>query len=189
MKTFTLKQYYVILVIIFFLITIFPLRYFSLNNIPFPPFSSYPEEKSPLPVAIEIVGEVEMPGIYCFEGEATIGEVVEKAGGIKSNVVLAENCFSIKVTGGTKLTIGSKPSFFAIEMMEAEKRLLYFIPININTASLEELMVVTGIGEKTARAIIGYRKEHGNFLTLNELKNIPGIGKYKFKMIKDYLTI
>jgi len=189
MKTFTVKQHYVILLIICCLLTIFSLRYFPLRNIPFFTFSSYTEEENHLPVAIEIVGEVEKPGIYSFKHKVTLGEVIERAGGFKSNVVLAQKYFSIEVSSGTKVTIGSNPSSFAMEMMEAEKRLLYFIPINVNTASLDELMVVTGIGEKTARAIIGYRMEHGDFSRLDELEEVPGIGHYKFKRMKDYLTI
>lgn len=136
-----------------------------------------------------MVGEVEKPGIYCFEHEVTLGEVIERAGGLKSKVVLAQKYFSTEVSSGTKVTIGGNPPSFAMEMMEAEKRLLYFIPINVNTASLDELMVVTGIGKKIARAIVGYRRKYGNFSCLDELKEVPGIGHNNFKKMKDYLTI
>lgn len=183
MKNFTLRQQQIILVIIFCLLIIF---FFKFS---FPPIPKEVEGEEPSSVAIEIVGEVEKPGIYSFKHKITLGEVIERAEGLKSNVVLAQKYLSIEVSSGTKVTIGSNPSSFAMEMMEPEKRLLYFIPINVNTASLDEFMVVTGIGEKTARAIIRYRKEHGDFSRLDELKGVPGIGHYNFKRMKDYLTI
>jgi len=188
MKNFTLKQQYVVLVIIFCLFIIFFLKYSTLSSFSFLNISKEIEEEKPLPIAIEIVGEVEKPGIYCFEHEVSVGEVIERAGGLKDNSVLAKDCFSMKVSNGTKITIGDNPSSFMIKAMEPEKRLLYFIPININTASLEELVVVPRIGEKTAHAIIQYRKYNGNFSSLDELKEVPGIGHYNFKRMKGYLT-
>ena len=60
--------------------------------------------------------------------------------------------------------------------------------VNINTASLKELQTLHGIGERTAKAIIEYRKAH-KFKDINELMNVRGIGKKKFNRIKDELSI
>lgn len=189
MRTFTLKQYYVILVIIFCLLTIFSFRFFPFRDLPFFTSSSVVEREKYPSVAIELVGEVEKPGIYFFEHEVSLGEVVERAGGLKRNVVLAQKYFSLEVSNGVKITIGSGSSSFVMEMMEPEKRLLYFIPISVNTASLEELLVVPYIGEKTALAIIRHRQEHGNFSCLDELKEVSGIGNYNFTRMKKFLTL
>ena len=136
---------------------------------------------------MELMGEVEKPGIYCFEHEVNVGEVIERAGGLKNNVILIQGHLSTEVSNGAAITIGSDPSSFMMEVMDPEKRLLYFIPINLNTASLEELVVIPGIGEKTARAIIHHRQEYGNFSRLDELKEVSGIGHYKLKRMKRYL--
>lgn len=62
-------------------------------------------------------------------------------------------------------------------------------PININTATLDQLMTITGIGEAKANAIIEYRKEHGKFNTIEDIMNVSGIGESLFAKIKNYITV
>ena len=61
--------------------------------------------------------------------------------------------------------------------------------ININTGSLSELKTIPKIGDIKANAIISYRKENGNFKTIDEIKNVKGIGDTLFENIKEYITI
>ena len=61
--------------------------------------------------------------------------------------------------------------------------------ININTASLEELMTLNGVGEAKAKAIIEYRNTSGGFKTLEEIKNVSGIGDAAYNKIKDNIAI
>ncbi len=61
--------------------------------------------------------------------------------------------------------------------------------VNINTATLEELLTITGIGESKAKAIIEYRNEKGQFKSIEELKEVSGIGDSIYEKIKDSITI
>ena len=61
--------------------------------------------------------------------------------------------------------------------------------ININKASLEELMTLNNIGESKAKAIIEYRTTVGLFKTIEEIKNVSGIGDTIFESLKDYITV
>lgn len=62
------------------------------------------------------------------------------------------------------------------------------VPVNINTASAEELETVTGIGPVLAQAILDYRAEHGDFQTLDELLEVRGIGSAKLDAMRDEIT-
>ena len=60
---------------------------------------------------------------------------------------------------------------------------------NINTASAEQLMEIDGVGETLSARIIAYRKVHGAFTDIAQLKNIKGIGEKKFEEMKEYITV
>lgn len=61
--------------------------------------------------------------------------------------------------------------------------------ININTATAEQLTALNGIGEKKAAAIVEYRREHGSFATVDELKNVSGIGEKTLNNIRNQITV
>lgn len=61
--------------------------------------------------------------------------------------------------------------------------------VNINKADEKELQSLNGIGESLATSIVQYRKENGNFETIEDLKNVPGIGDSKFENIKEYIKV
>jgi len=62
-------------------------------------------------------------------------------------------------------------------------------PVNLNTASAEELTQLPGIGPELARRVVDYREEHGSFRSVEEIMQVSGIGEKKFKDMKDRITV
>ena len=61
--------------------------------------------------------------------------------------------------------------------------------ISLNSATMEEIQSLPGIGESKAKAIIKYREENGSFNNVEDIKNVSGIGDSLFEKIKDYITL
>ncbi len=74
---------------------------------------------------------------------------------------------------------------FVSNLVDAE----HSAKVNINTATVEELISLNGIGEKKAESIVEYREKIGSFATIDELKGVKGIGDKIFSKIKDHIAI
>ena len=61
--------------------------------------------------------------------------------------------------------------------------------VNINTGGVEELKALPGVGDLLAQKIIDYREENGKFKTIDDLKNVSGIGDKKFESMKEYVSV
>jgi len=88
--------------------------------------------------------------------------------------------------GSTIVSSQGKEEIMDAEMVEKNEMTE---KVNINTADMDQLMQLPGVGEGTAKKIIDYRKSNGQFKTLDQLKLIPGIGEKKYKKMEDMLTI
>lgn len=66
---------------------------------------------------------------------------------------------------------------------------LYDGKMDINTATVQQLQLLPGVGESIAKRIVDYRTEHGRFTVIEELMNVTGIGEKKFEGLRDYIKI
>ncbi len=76
-----------------------------------------------------------------------------------------------------------------VKRSDLDEKLREAKTVNINTASLEELMRLDGVGPAMAARIMEYRSEHGLFSSADELKEVKGMGEKKFSAIKDYVEV
>ena len=147
---------------------------------------------------VDIKGEVLRPGVYEFSCESRIQEVIKKAGGF------TEEADEIKINLAQKISdqmqiivpnLNSKQEGGVTEGNSEKGNLSNTTPsnlkqgtVNINTATLEELQTIKGIGKKKAEAILQYRKEHGAFRTKEDLLQVKGIGKKALEAIESQVT-
>jgi competence protein ComEA len=156
-------------------------------------------------IAIEVVGEVYTPGIYLFRNPPTLREAIDKAGGVKDAFLQESTSLSDLLETGTRVAISREPPSSSLSgqpnrekpdtvrirlgRMEANKLLVFCIPLDLNQASVEDLCLVPGIGESLAREIVNYRRSKGGFRSLEELKNVTGIGEQNWKSFQPYFTV
>ena len=121
-------------------------------------------------------------GIFEVEDGTRIYEAIELAGGETTNADLTRLNLAKIVSDEEKIVVPKK--VILEESFEEESSI-----VNINTANIEKLSTLTGIGKSTAEKIIKYREENGYFNSIEDIMNVTGIGESKFNSIKDDITI
>lgn len=141
---------------------------------------------SSVPICVYVCGEVLSPGIYELPEGSRIADAVKAAGGMTENAAQTYLNLAEYVKDEQKIEV---PSVREAEEQEEASRQQMKGLVNLNRASEEELMTLTGIGEAKAKDILRYREQHGKFKDIEELMEIPGIKAGVFQKIKDQITI
>lgn len=161
-------------------------------------------------IYIDISGEINHPGIVILEEGARIIDVIEAAGGITVNADITYVNLAFTVLDGMKIYIpnikdaenfkntyinndsgnnvlidnaGSSLNINSVGGASIKQK------VNINTATQAELETLTGIGPSIAIKIVEYRKKNGKFNSIDDIKNVTGIGDSKFNSISDYIRV
>jgi competence protein ComEA len=124
---------------------------------------------------VHVVGAVRLPGLYELEDGSRIDDAITAAGGPKPKAALELVNLASPVGDGQQVVVPVRGS----ESADAGASLPGSAPaerIHLNTATLEELDTLPGIGPVTAQKILDYRTEHGAFSSVEELDAVPGIG-------------
>ena len=147
---------------------------------------------------VDIKGEVLRPGVYEFSCESRIQEVIKKAGGFTEEADETKINLAQIITDQMQIIVPnlhSKQEGGVTEGNSEKGNTSNTTPsnskqgtVNINTATLEELQTIKGIGKKKAEAILQYRKEHGAFRTKEDLLQVKGIGKKALEAIESQVT-
>jgi competence protein ComEA len=149
------------------------------------------------PLAVHVVGAVPRPGLYEFAEGARVQDAIDAAGGLLASANVNSLNLAALLEDGQQLAIpygdGSAPTegagSFDLPASTEEPTLDPNVElININTATLEELNSLPGIGPTTAQKIIDYRDENGEFSVIEDIMNVSGIGPATFEDIKDLIT-
>ena len=158
------------------------------------------ENVVPAKIMVHVTGRVKDQGVVLLDEGSRIVDAIEAAGGETDDADLAKLNLAYVLNDGEKIYVPSKA--------EQNQEIEYVTTssgdtassggdsmssnssiININTAGQAELMELPGIGESIANKIIAYREENGKFKTIEDIKNVPGIGDSKFANIKDMIKV
>lgn len=171
------------------------------------------EDEEEAMMAVHVTGEVKNPGVVKVKEGSRIQDIIEKAGGLTENADITEVNLAFVVEDGMKVRIPSNDD--EINKENSEKREIeetnrneYITQdsgkgvivsdegidtsssiVNINTASQTELEELPGIGPSISSRIVEYRNEKGKFKSIEDIKNVTGIGDSKFEKIKDLIKV
>ena len=155
----------------------------------------------PPKVVVHVVGAVQSPGVYHLDMGARVYDAVEQAGGGTTEADLNQLNLAAKLTDGEQIFVPSKssgtvpdsspsvppststPQFPTGQGLPTTKQ-----PININTATFEQLQTLPKIGPVTAQKIIDYRRTHGRFSTVGGLIKVKGISQKTLEEIRAHVV-
>lgn len=138
-------------------------------------------------IVVDVKGEVNKPNIYRVKKGTIMFDVIQKAGGTTPDADTSQLNLASQVTDGQMITVKNinDKNQVAVDGDTTGDN----TKINLNTATIEQLKTVPGIGDSKASMIIKYREEKGNFKDVKELDNISGFGPKTIEKLKDYLTV
>lgn len=146
-------------------------------------------------IYVDVKGAVNQPGVYTLNRGLRVQDAVAKAGGVSPNADMNHVNMAKQVVDQQVVYVPSRGEVTtplvgtesATGSMDASSETGPVV--NLNTATKDDLMKITGIGDKKADLILQYRQEHGQFKTVDELKEVSGFGDKSVAKIKDQLAV
>ncbi len=144
--------------------------------------------ETPGSIAVKITGMGKNDGLYFLPGTWTCGDFLEM---VEPGDALNMTGFDRRriLANGEKVVVDRRTGAVHIGQIENLEKLALEMPIDINTATAEDLVLIPGIGETSAKALIAYRTARGGFKNIDEIKSIRGFGEGRLKTIKRYLVL
>jgi competence protein ComEA len=137
-------------------------------------------------VVVDVVGAVRRPGLYRLAAGARVADALAHAGGSTRKADLEQVNLAAPVGDGQQIVIPRRAA--PGEPPMAGSGSAQTGPVHLNTATLEELDTLPGVGPVTAQKILDYRTQHGAFRSVDELDAISGIGPARLDQLRDLVT-
>lgn len=142
-------------------------------------------------VVVHVAGAVRRPGVYRMRANARVDDAVGRAGGATRRADLSQVNLAAQVEDGRQVLVPKRVPAAAPggAAATAGSPATPGVPLNINTATLEQLDELDGIGPTTAQHILDYREEHGGFGSVEELGEVPGIGDVRLASLREQVRV
>jgi competence protein ComEA len=141
-------------------------------------------------VVVDVVGAVRRPGLYRLEQGSRIADAVARAGGATPRAMLAQVNLAAPLADGEQVVIPKRgvPTAGVFGAAGSPAGAGTTAPVQLSTATLEQLDSLPGVGPATAQKILDYRAKHGAFSSVEELDAVPGIGPKRLDQLRDLVV-
>ena len=149
---------------------------------------------SPGVVVVYVSGWVRHPGVFEFHQGQRVIEAIERAGGARPGADLTSINLAALLTDAMQIVVAKRgqpgaPGGSGAASSIGQGGGAGEVVVNLNTATLDQLDSLPGIGPALAQRIISYREQHGPFRSVQELLNVSGIGEKKFADLRSKVTV
>ena len=134
-------------------------------------------------IYVHICGQVNSPGVVCLLAGARVYEAIDAAGGLTAEAFCGAVNQAEVLYDGQMVYIPAVGEEYTMPQETGDGL------VNINTATVEELMTLPGIGESRAEDIVTYRESVGDFQVIEDIMQVSGIKDSAFSKIKDYIKV
>ena len=144
-------------------------------------------------VTVDVKGAVKKPGVYRLKSSSRVHDALIKAGGMtdeadlksinQAQKLVDEAVVYVAKVGENVVDVTTNTSA-STATSQAKAGL-----VNLNTATEADFQTISGIGQKRAQDIIAYREANGKFKSVDDLKNVTGIGAKTLEKLKEYVTV
>jgi competence protein ComEA len=156
-----------------------------------PPAAPLKVQAAPTParkLLVHVVGQVFRPGLYSLPDGSRVNDAISKAGGPKPKAALELVNLAAPVADGQQVVVPSKHEAAQVAVGGTIGGAASG-PVHLNSATLEQLDTLPGIGPVTAQKILDYREAHGAFGSVNELDAVPGIGPATLTELRELVDL
>jgi len=135
-------------------------------------------------ILVDVSGAVAHPGVYELQLGDRVNDAIQAAGGLLPYSSTVNINLAAYIRDGQKIYIPGKDVQLPESAIQPDASLL-----DLNRATLDDLIQLPGIGEQKAEAILQYRNQYGNFLAVDDLLYVPGIGDSLLDTLRKYVTV
>jgi competence protein ComEA len=138
-------------------------------------------------LTVHVAGAVRQPGVYRLRPGSRVDDAVSQAGGPRRRADLSAVNLAAELEDGRQIVVPLRAG--AGGGGAAASAPAPGVPLNLNTATPEQLDELDGIGPATAQQIIAYREAHGGFSNVDELDQVPGIGETRLASLREQVRV
>jgi competence protein ComEA len=139
---------------------------------------------------VHVAGAVRRPGLYRLRDGSRVQDAVDRAGGVKPKADLSLVNLAAPVVDGQQVLVPTRgQAQAAVGMSGVASGTGLVLKVHLNSATLEQLDALPGIGPVTAQKILDYRTEHGAFKSVGELDSVSGIGPATMEELKPLVDL